>query len=94
MVEARNGSLFLGRDHHPRAFTMWMAGGGVRPGVSLGETDDLGYNPVAGAVSVHDVHATVLHLLGIDHTQLTYLYQGRRFRLTDVSGEVIEQVVR
>jgi Protein of unknown function (DUF1501) len=94
MVEARNGSLFLGRDHHPRAFTMWMAGGGVRPGVSLGETDDLGYHPVSGAVSVHDVHATVLHLLGIDHTQLTYLYQGRRFRLTDVSGEVIEQVVR
>ena len=93
MVEARNGSLFLGRDHHPRAFTMWLAGGGVRPGVSLGETDDLGYHPVSGAVSVHDLHATVLHLLGIDHTQLTFAYQGRRFRLTDVSGEVIQKIL-
>jgi hypothetical protein len=66
----------------------------VRPGVSLGETDELGYHPVAGAVSVHDLHATVLHLLGIDHTQLTYLYQGRRFRLTDVAGELIEKAIR
>jgi hypothetical protein len=89
MNEERNGSTFLGRDHHPRAFTIWMAGGGIKPGVTVGATDDLGYNAVEDAVDVHDVHATVLHLMGMDHTRLTYRFQGRDFRLTDVSGEVI-----
>jgi hypothetical protein len=78
-----------GRDHHPRCFTMWMAGGGARPGVTYGKTDDLGYNITENPVHAHDLHATILHLLGIDHEQLTHKYQGRRFRLTDVSGEVI-----
>jgi uncharacterized protein (DUF1501 family) len=89
MNEARNGSKFLGRDHHPRAFTMWMAGGGIKPGVTYGETDDLGYNITRDPVEVHDLHATMLHLLGIDHEKLTYKFQGRDFRLTDVSGKVV-----
>ena len=93
MIEARDGSKFLGRDHHGRAFTMWLAGGGVKAGLSLGASDDLGYHAVADAVSVHDVHATLLHLMGIDHTQLTYPFEGRRYRLTDVSGEVIGRVI-
>jgi hypothetical protein len=92
MVEGRNGSLFLGRDHHPRSFSVWLAGGGIRPGVAVGETDDLGYHAVKDAVSVHDLHATMLHLLGLDHEQLTYPFEGRRFRLTDVSGEVIHPI--
>src|SRR5437016_3399484 len=86
MNEARNGSKFLGRDHHARAFTVWLAGGGIKPGVTVGKTDELGYNAVEDAVDVHDVHATVLHLMGIEHTKLTYRFQGRDFRLTDVSG--------
>jgi arylsulfatase A-like enzyme len=92
-----------GRDHHPRCFTMWMAGGGVKAGTTYGRTDDYGYNiaddagnPInpskdeftPGAVHVHDLQATALHLLGVDHTQLTYKYQGRRYRLTDVHGHV------
>ena len=77
-----------GRDHHPRCFTIWMAGAGVKPGLIHGETDDFAYNVVKDPVSVHDLQATILHLLGIDHTQLTYKFQGRRFRLTDVDGEV------
>jgi len=89
MNEARNGSKFLGRDHHPRAFTMWMAGGGIKPGVTYGETDDLGYNIARDPVEVHDLHATMLHLLGINHEKLTYKFQGRDFRLTDVSGKVV-----
>ena len=89
MNEARNGSKFLGRDHHPRAFTMWMAGGGIKPGLTYGETDDLGYNITKDPVEVHDLHATMLHLLGVDHEQLIYKFQGRPFRLTDVSGKVI-----
>jgi hypothetical protein len=93
MNEERNGSKFLGRDHHPRAFTMWMAGGGIKPGVTVGKTDDLGYNVVEDAADVHDVHATVLHLMGIDHTRLTYRFQGRDFRLTDVSGRVIQKLL-
>ena len=84
MNEARGGSRFLGRDHHPRAFTMWMAGGGVKPGITVGRTDDIGYNVVEDAVPVPDLHATILHLMGIDHTRLTYNFQGRDFRLTDV----------
>ena len=80
-----------GRDHHPRCFTVWMAGGGVKPGISYGKTDDFGYNIVENAVSVHDFHATILHLLGIDHERLTYRYLGRDFRLTDVEGHVIKE---
>jgi hypothetical protein len=98
-----------GRDHHPRAFTMWMAGGGAKPGVVYGQTDDFSYNIVdkdgaiidptvdyftPGAVHVHDLNATVLNLLGIDHTKLTYRYQGRDFRLTDVHGNVVEDLIR
>ncbi len=78
-----------GRDHHPRCFTIWMAGGGVKRGLSYGETDEFGFNIVKDPVHVHDLHATMLRLLGFDHTKLTYLDQGRRFRLTDVSGEVM-----
>ena len=93
MNEERNGSRFLGRDHHPRAFTMWMAGGGIKPGVTVGATDDLGYNVVEDPVDVQDLHATLLHLLGIDHTRLTYRFQGRDFRLTDVSGNVVRKLL-
>jgi hypothetical protein len=97
-----------GRDHHPRCFTIWMAGGGVKPGLVHGRTDDYGYNIVdadgnpmhpdkstltPGAVHVHDLQATILHLLGIDHERLTYLYQGRRFRLTDVHGHVVQDLM-
>jgi hypothetical protein len=97
-----------GRDHHPRCFTMWLAGGGVKKGATYGRTDDYGYNiadekgePIApekakftpGAVHVHDLQATILHLLGIDHTRLTFLFQGRRYRLTDVHGHVVEDLV-
>ena len=76
----------VGRDHHIDAFTMWLAGGGVKPGVMLGETDELGFGVVQDRVHVHDLHATLLHLLGFDHQQLTYRFQGRDFRLTDVRG--------
>ena len=93
MNEARNGSLFLGRDHHPRAFTMWLAGGGIKPGLSIGQTDELGYNVVEDPIDVHDLHATMLRLLGIDHEQLTYKFQGRNFRLTDVSGKVVTKLL-
>jgi len=82
-----------GRDHHPHAFTMWMAGGGVRGGVVHGETDEFGYHVVRDAVTVPDLHATCLHLLGLDHTKLTYRHQGRDFRLTDVSGSVLHQLL-
>jgi hypothetical protein len=93
MNEARSGSKFLGRDHHPRAFTMWLAGGGIKPGVSYGQTDDIGYNVAENPVGVHDLHATILHLMGIDHTRLTYKFQGRDFRLTDVSGEIVTKIL-
>jgi hypothetical protein len=93
MNEGRNGSRFLGRDHHPRAFTMWLAGGGIRPGITLGATDDIGYNVVEDPVSVHDLQATMLHLMGLDHTRLTYYFQGRKFRLTDVEGNVVTKLV-
>ncbi|MEZ6135854.1 MAG: DUF1501 domain-containing protein [Pirellulaceae bacterium] len=99
-----------GRDHHPRCFTVWMAGGGVRPGITYGHTDDFGYNitdadgvPIKplpsketwtpGTMHIHDLNATILHLLGIDHTKLTYRYQGRDFRLTDIHGHVIEDIL-
>jgi hypothetical protein len=82
-----------GRDHHPNAFTMWMAGGGIKPGLVLGESDELGFNVVKDKVHVHDLHATILHLLGFDHTRLTYKFQGRNFRLTDVSGNVVKELL-
>ncbi len=93
MNEARSGSRFLGRDHHARAFTMWMAGGGVKPGTTVGKTDDVGYNIIEDPVSVHDLQATVLHLMGLDHTRLTYRFQGRDFRLTDVEGVVVQKLL-
>lgn len=83
----------LGRDHHPQAFTVWLAGGGIKPGITLGETDELGFHIVRDKVHVHDLHATVLHLLGFDHTRLTYRFQGRDFRLTDVAGEVVKSLL-
>ncbi len=82
-----------GRDHNPHAFTTWMAGGGVKGGVQHGATDDFGHKAVAGRVSINDLHATILHLLGIDHTQLTYPFNGRKFRLTDVAGEVVRGIL-
>jgi hypothetical protein len=93
MNEARNGSKLLGRDHHPRAFTMWLAGGGIKPGITIGQTDDLGYNVVEDPVDVHDLHATILHLMGLDHTKLTHKFQGREFRLTDVHGNVVRKLL-
>lgn len=93
MNEARGGSKLLGRDHHPRAFSMWLAGGGIKPGVTIGETDELGYNVAVDPVDVHDLHATVLNQMGIDHTQLTYKFQGREFRLTDVAGNVVKKII-
>ncbi|RYG24185.1 DUF1501 domain-containing protein, partial [bacterium] len=93
MNEGRGGSPYPGRDHHPRAFTMWMAGGGIKPGVAVGATDELGYSVVQDPVHVHDLHATLLHLLGIDHTKLTYNSLGRNFRLTDVAGEVVTKLL-
>ncbi len=93
MNEERNGSKFLGRDHHPHAFTIWMAGGGIKPGITLGATDDFGYHVVQDKVHVHDLQATVLHCLGLDHTKLTYRFQGREFRLTDVAGNVVKKLL-
>ncbi len=84
---------FLGRDHHVEAFTMWMAGGGIKRGMTWGETDEIGYYPVSGKVSVHDVQATILNQLGLNHEQLTYQFQGRPFRLTDVSGKPITEII-
>jgi hypothetical protein len=82
-----------GRDHHPRCFTIWMAGGGIKPGITHGETDDFSYNITNNPVHVHDLHATILNRLGIDHTKLTFKYQGRHFRLTDVHGELVNEVL-
>jgi len=82
-----------GRDHHPRCFSAWMAGGGVKPGVVYGETCPFGYNVIADGVHVHDFHATLMHLLGIDHERLTYKFQGRDFRLTDVHGRVVKEII-
>jgi len=82
-----------GRDHHPRCFAVWMAGGGVKGGLTHGETDDFSYNVVKDPVDVHDLHATILHCLGVDHTKLTYKFQGRHFRLTDVAGNVIRPIL-
>ncbi|MCA8950391.1 MAG: DUF1501 domain-containing protein [Planctomycetes bacterium] len=92
MREVRNEKV-LGRDHNPRAFTMWFAGGGVQPGRTIGTTDELGYDVVDDPVHLHDVHATMLHLLGVDHERLTYRFQGRDYRLTDVFGKVVGQLL-
>ncbi len=86
-------STNYGRDHHPRCFTMWLAGGGIKPGVVIGQTDDHCYNIVEDPVHVHDVQATLLHCLGVDHKRLTYKFQGRDFRLTDVHGEVVTKAL-
>jgi hypothetical protein len=82
-----------GRDHHPRAFTIWMAGGGVKPGITIGATDDYSYNITQDPVHIHDLNATILRCLGIDHTRLTYKYQGRHFRLTDTEGKVVQKAL-
>jgi hypothetical protein len=81
-----------GRNHHPQAFTMWLAGGGVRGGFTYGSTDDFGYRPIEGAVHMHDLHATLLYALGLDHERLTYRHAGRDFRLTDVYGNVVRTI--
>ena len=95
MAENREGkpNAFKGRDHHAEAFTMWMAGGGIKPGVSYGETDDLGYSAVSGKVNPHDIQATIMNQLGFDHEKLTFDFQGRSFRLTDLEGKVIKELV-
>ena len=82
-----------GRDHHPRNFTMWLAGGGIKPGIVHGETDDFSYNITEKPVHVHDLNATILHLLGIDHEKLTYRMQGRDFRLTDIHGKIVTDIL-
>lgn len=82
-----------GRDHHPQAYTMWMAGGGIKPGLTYGRTDDLGFNIVENPVHVHDMQATILHLLGLDHERLTFTYQGRQYRLTDIHGNVVQDLL-
>ena len=94
MVESNpDAGRSLGRDHHNKAFTMWLAGGGTKPGLTLGKTDELGFNAVEDKVHVHDLHATILHLLGFDHVRLTHRFQGRDFRLTDVHGEVVKKLL-
>jgi uncharacterized protein (DUF1501 family) len=91
--QGRLTSEDYGRDHHPRCFTLWLAGGGIQPGMTYGETDDFSYNVVRDPVHVHDLHATILHCLGLDHEKLTYKFQGRRYRLTDVQGEVLQRIL-
>ncbi|MFQ3649322.1 MAG: DUF1501 domain-containing protein [Gemmataceae bacterium] len=93
IAQRPKGTTRMGRDHNPHAFTMWFAGGGVKGGTHYGETDEVGLKAAVDRVSVHDLHATMLHLLGMDHTKLTYRYNGRRFRLTDVHGEVIRKIL-
>ena len=83
----------FGRDHHPRCFSIWMAGGGIKPGFTYGATDDFAYNITENPVHVHDFHATMMHLLGIEHTKLTYRFEGRDYRLTDVAGEVVKPIL-
>lgn len=93
MNEERNGSKWIGRDHHQHAFTVWLAGGGARGGLTYGATDELGYHVAEDAVHVHDLQATILHLLGLNHEKLTFRFQGRDYRLTDVHGQVVQKVV-
>ena len=91
--EERKKKSVLGRGHHHKGFTLWMAGGGVKGGLSFGQTDELGMYAVENAVSFHDFHATILYLLGLNHEQLTYRHQGRDFRLTDVHGKVVHDIL-
>ncbi len=91
--QGKLGAKDFGRDHHPKCFSLWMAGGGVKPGFVHGKTDEFGYNVVENGVHIHDFHATLLHLLGIDHEKLTYRFQGRRFRLTDVHGHIVKDIL-
>lgn len=93
MNQGKIGSNLIGRDHHPKAFSMWLAGGGVKTGFCLGQTDEFGYTTVEDPVHVHDLHATILHLMGLDHTKLTYRFQGRDFRLTDVHGNIVAKLL-
>jgi hypothetical protein len=93
MMEARSGANFKGRDHHGDAFTMWMAGGGIKKGFTHGETDEIGFSGINGRVHIHDLQATILHQLGIEHEKLTYHFQGRDFRLTDVAGKVVKEII-
>ncbi|MEM9834246.1 MAG: DUF1501 domain-containing protein [Bacteroidota bacterium] len=93
MMEARSGADFKGRDHHGDAFTMWMAGGGIKKGFTHGETDEIGFSGISGRVHIHDLQATILHQLGLDHEKLTYQFQGRDFRLTDVHGKVVKEII-
>ncbi|NOX98822.1 MAG: DUF1501 domain-containing protein, partial [Verrucomicrobia bacterium] len=92
-VELSGGKSKLGRDHNHYGFTVWMAGGGIKGGTVYGATDEFGFKAVENPVSVHDLHATMLHLLGLDHERLTYRYAGRDFRLTDVHGKVIHDII-
>ena len=93
MTGVQTCALPICRDHHPYVFTVWLAGGGVKRGFSYGESDDFAYNPAKDPVHVHDFQATVLHLLGINHEHLTYKFQGRYFRLTDVHGRVVNEIL-
>ncbi len=93
MVQTNAQGQANGRDHHPNAFSMWLAGGGIKRGASVGESDDLGFKVAEDEVHVHDLHATILKLLGFDHTKLTFKFQGRNFRLTDVHGNVVEKML-
>ena len=86
-------SQVLGRDHYPDCYTIWMAGGGTKAGTTFGETDELGFGPVEEPIHVHDLHATILHLLGLKHTDLTFRFQGRDFRLTDVHGHLVTNLL-
>jgi hypothetical protein len=88
-----NDTKQWGRDHHPYAFTLWMTGGGVKRGITYGASDDFGHNVAKDPVDVHDLQATILHTLGIDHQRLTYFHQGRHFRLTDVAGNVVKPIL-
>jgi arylsulfatase A-like enzyme len=92
MAQVNKGDS-AGRDHHMKGFSMFLAGGGIKGGITHGATDELGYNAVDDVVHVHDLHATMLHLLGIEHTKLTYKFQGRDFRLTDVHGNVVKKIL-
>jgi hypothetical protein len=93
MNEERNGSKWLGRDHNQHAFSIWLAGGGIKAGITYGATDDLGYHAVQDRVDVHDLQATILHLMGLNHEKLTYRFQGRDYRLTDVHGNVVQNIL-
>ena len=91
--EERGDTIYIGRDHHPFAGTFWMAGAGVKKGITFGGTDELGFQAVENSIDVFDVQATILHLMGLDHERFTYRFQGRDFRLTDVAGRVIHELL-